>query len=169
MRSDGIGGVVGFSARTAFRVSANGYASVVAQRPEGSLRDVERLSDGRIWALACCRPDGDELLDLTAAGGPVPIFSFNFTYSGYNAGPSGPPVAAGDGLLYGTERFTGPYNAGRVYRVSTTGDRYEVLYNFTGGGDGHGPTGLVRAPDGANADLRLSVSHHHRHDHQGLR
>jgi uncharacterized repeat protein (TIGR03803 family) len=79
----------------------------------------------------------------------------NFTFSG-------PPVVVGeqptcqllqanDGLLYGTTSQGGTYQAGTVFRLSTNGTGYAVLYTFHGaGGDGRNPNaGLIQGNDGA--------------------
>jgi uncharacterized repeat protein (TIGR03803 family) len=56
------------------------------------------------------------------------------------------PAIEFDGALYGTTSEGGSYcdgNCGTVYRVSLAG-RERVVYNFQGGPDGSGPTGLVK-------------------------
>jgi uncharacterized repeat protein (TIGR03803 family) len=53
--------------------------------------------------------------------------------------PEGSLVRDRDGNLYGTSRFGGTNNNGTIFEVTRRGAE-TVLYRFTGGSDGHGPS-----------------------------
>lgn len=78
------------------------------------------------------------------------LYSFGRTATD-GADPSCGLIQANDGLLYGTTQGGGSNGYGTVFRISTNGSGYAVLYNFrASGGDAQGPSaGLVQASDGA--------------------
>ena len=53
-----------------------------------------------------------------------------------------------DGNLYGTTVSGGASNSGVIYKLSTDG-AFTLLYEFTGGSDGGGPSSLIVGPDGS--------------------
>jgi uncharacterized repeat protein (TIGR03803 family) len=60
--------------------------------------------------------------------------------------PYGPVIMDNKGGLYGTLSFCGPTESGAVFKLTRTGETWKetILYNFTGGADGAGPTsGLI--------------------------
>jgi uncharacterized repeat protein (TIGR03803 family) len=104
---------------------------------------------------------GSTLFGSTQLGGSANqglIFSVNTDGSSFKilhafSGPDGiGPVqgklVAGPGnTLYGITSHGGSYGHGVVFGVKPSG-AYEVLYNFTGGADGAGPSALLLAPGG---------------------
>jgi uncharacterized repeat protein (TIGR03803 family) len=75
------------------------------------------------------------------------IHDFNAP-AGDGYSPFGELIELG-GMLYGTTREGGAYNAGAVFTLDTIGGNYSVLTNFTGG-DGYQPqSGLLAGGDGA--------------------
>jgi uncharacterized repeat protein (TIGR03803 family) len=97
-----------------------------------------------------------------AAGGEGAVFSMNLNGSGYQFlhsftnsttdgnGPAGALLKAADGFLYGTTQDGGTYRDGTIFKVSTNGNYYSVLWNFSNGpDDGAYPlAGLIQGVDG---------------------
>jgi uncharacterized repeat protein (TIGR03803 family) len=87
-------------------------------------------------------PGGGTLYELDAAGHKTVLYNFAATADGF--GPSGGLIRDSAGNLYGTTGLGGTAESGVVYELDATG-HYTVLYRFTGGADGGGPTtGVIR-------------------------
>jgi len=90
------------------------------------------------------------ILLVTAQGQtPTEIVLHNFAgYPPKGYYPENGVIRDAAGNLYGTTDYGGAANAGVVYRVDVTGHEM-VLYSFTGGADGGGPSsGVIRDPAG---------------------
>jgi len=85
----------------------------------------------------------------TAGGIPTTIHSFFAGGGADGAEPFAGLLQAGDGYLYGTTYLGGTGGQGIVFKISTDGSVYNVLYNFTGvNGDGANPrAGLIQGRD----------------------
>ena len=87
-------------------------------------------------------PGGGTVYELDAAGHKTVLYSFTAAADGF--GPSGGLIRDSAGNLYGTTGLGGTAESGVVYELDATG-HYTVLYRFTGGADGGGPTtGVIR-------------------------
>lgn len=76
---------------------------------------------------------------------------------GDGATPQGALVQGLDGNIYGTTAAGGEHGHGTVFRVTAAGG-VSVVYAFTGGVDGSGPSGLIRITDGrlcGTTDLKI--------------
>jgi len=73
----------------------------------------------------------------------------NFQYFPHGASPYAPLFRGAGGDLYGTTNGGGPYDAGVVFRLDTTGSQ-TVLHTFTGGTDGGNPCGGLVADSAGN-------------------
>jgi uncharacterized repeat protein (TIGR03803 family) len=143
------------NAGTVFRISTNGSYTVLHHFSSGG-------ADGWGPVGGLARGSDGALYGTTADGGAVSggtVFKVNPDGSGYNilysfntngvdgTAPWGGLVQGADSTLYGTTRLGGSANAGTVYRINTDGSGYEVLRNFSAGGDPREPL----------ADLALGV------------
>ena len=109
--------------------------------------------------------NGDTMYGTTEAGGDNGsgvIYKLSTTGSGFTvlhqfaayqgqqtSGPQG-ELLGKDGYIYGTQYGGGAYNQGTVFRISTTGADFKVLYNFLGVNQPGNST------DGANPEGRLA-------------
>jgi len=83
---------------------------------------------------------------VDSAGQGTTLYSFPAAPGGSN--PSSGVIEDSAGNLYGTTSVGGKWGAGVVYKVDPAG-RETVLYSFTGGDDGQGPSyGVVRDTSG---------------------
>jgi uncharacterized repeat protein (TIGR03803 family) len=84
---------------------------------------------------------------LSPAGAETVLHSFT---DGADGGlPTAGLILDAAGNLYGTASFGGGSGYGVVFKVSSCGSRFKVLYSFTGGADGGFPTaGLIQDPAG---------------------
>lgn len=63
--------------------------------------------------------------------------------------PSGPPVQAVDGFLYGLTKYGGAMGDGALYKFNLSNSTYAKMINFQGGASGANPEGsLVEAANG---------------------
>ena len=143
--------------------------TVFTLTPNGSYTDLHDLagSDGRSPGGGLIEDDSGALYGTAAQGGTygsgtafrVGTNGLDFTVihqfgnGADGAIPYGRLLLAGDGNIYGTTMEGGADAYGTVFRMSITGDNYQVLYNFTGnvgpGGDHGYPNGcLIQAPSG---------------------
>jgi len=82
---------------------------------------------------------------LDTAGNYTVLYSFT---DGADGGyPSAGVILDPAGNLYGTTPVAGTGGWGVVYKLDTSGQE-TVLYSFTGGADGSGPSGVVRDAEG---------------------
>ena len=87
-------------------------------------------------------PGGGTVYELDAAGHKTVLYSFTAAADGF--GPSGGLIRDSARNSYGTTGLGGTAESGVVYELDATG-HYTVLYRFTGGADGGGPTtGVIR-------------------------
>src|ERR1039457_4370024 len=92
--------------------------------------------------MAATPPGGGRLSALDAAAHKTVLYNFAAPADGF--GPSGGLIRDSAGNLYGTTGLGGTAESGVVYELDATG-HYTVLYRFTGGADGGGPTtGVIR-------------------------
>jgi uncharacterized repeat protein (TIGR03803 family) len=107
-------------------------------------------------------PDGN-LFGTTYAGGVSnfgTIFKLSTNGSGFQVlhhftggsdgeNPSGDPIIASNGSLYGVTYYANGTTRGTVYRIDQNGSNYSVIHTFTGTPDGQQPSGrLLQASDG---------------------
>jgi uncharacterized repeat protein (TIGR03803 family) len=75
-------------------------------------------------------------------------FSVLYVFDGVTGQyPYSPPIQGRDGSLYGTTANGGAYGMGTVYRETSDGTQFNVIYNFTGS-EGFSPSGLTLVRDG---------------------
>ena len=88
------------------------------------------------------------IFQVTPMGIYTTLYSFNGGSDGYL--PYGGLTQATDGYLYGTTAAGGSHNTGTVFKISTDGSSYRVLFSFgSGPSDGFSPVGaLVQGRDG---------------------
>ena len=94
--------------------------------------------------------DGGEVFKVNTDGsGFMVLHTFDTPY-GDGAQPVAALVQGSDGALYGTtERGTGDYYYGTVFKLNTDGSGYQVLYTFSPASDGGGPSAaLIQGSDG---------------------
>ena len=154
-------GVANVHQNTVFKVAMNGAGYEVLHSFDDISGDVE-------WGLIMSglTTSGDGVLyGTTAAGGANAsgsVFRVNEDGSGYQvlhhfgaasdgAQPNAPPLAAKDGMLYGTTMMGGAPSAGgwgTVFRLSRDGSNYQVIHSFYAE-EGRWPQGaLMEAFDG---------------------
>lgn len=122
--------------------------------PGGSLIE---LSDGYLYGTASAfganndgvvfkvKPDGTGYTVLHAfAGG---------TTDGGN--PGGGLILGADGYLYGTTEIGGTDDGGTIYKISTDGSTYQVVYSFLSDSDVLPIGNLVQDPDGVLYGITL--------------
>jgi len=97
---------------------------------DGNLYGTTESSDNR-GVVFKVSPKGTETVLHSFAGG-----------ADDGAVPTAGLITDADGNLYGTTSKGGPNNAGVVFKLTPGGDR-TVLYSFTGGNDGSGPSAPV--------------------------
>ena len=92
-----------------------------------------------------CPKDTGVVYRLDAAGHETVLYNFTGgTDGGY---PLANLVGDADGNLYGTTDGGGTANQGVVFKLNPAGQE-TVLFNFPGGADGGGPSGIFRDPAG---------------------
>ena len=89
------------------------------------------------------------LLIIAAESAQAQTLKVLHTFSGGTDAfyPNSGLITDKQGDFYGTSRFGGAYDQGAVFKVTRTG-KETVLYTFTGGLDGGGPSGIMRDPAG---------------------
>jgi uncharacterized repeat protein (TIGR03803 family) len=155
LRSDMAGGLVGLAGRDVFRVSAAGDYAPVRLLDVANSVDLAQMPNGTSWVtvtgggafVSPCAPYATAVVEVTGGSTPRVVASFA---NGNTEGtfPTGPFVLDADRSVYGTASRGGPYDAGTIFRVSSTG-AFRRLYTFSCGSDGGHPTGLVETANGA--------------------
>lgn len=88
-------------------------------------------------------PGAGVVFKLDTAGHYTVLHNFP-AFASDGALPTGTLIGDPDGNLYGTTDEGGSAQAGVVFKLDTAGN-YSVIYNFTGGSDGDGPSaGVIR-------------------------
>jgi uncharacterized repeat protein (TIGR03803 family) len=117
------------------------YTAGLVQAKDGTLYGItQQGGNSGFGTVFKINPDGSTYnIVHHFAGGPA-----NGCY------PNSALVLSTDGMLYGATEQGGSYNFGVVFRLSTDGSNYLVLYQFgSKTGDGHYPDApLVQAADG---------------------
>jgi len=73
----------------------------------------------------------------------------SFTGGGDGQNPSGDPILASNGAVYGVTYYANGSTRGTVYRIDQNGSNYSIVHTFTGTPDGQQPRGkLFPAADG---------------------
>jgi uncharacterized repeat protein (TIGR03803 family) len=72
---------------------------------------------------------------------------YSFTGTGWALQP-GTLLEASDGWLYGVTAAGGSTNAGTLFKMTTEGTGYVVLFSFPGGAAGGSPSNLIEGSDG---------------------
>lgn len=115
-------------------------------------------SDGNLYGTAF-QGGGDQcggfgcgvVFKMDTQGNETILYRFRETGGdGTFPGAFGPLAQDRDGNLYGTTGLGGAFGQGVVYKVDLHGNE-NVLYPFTGGNDGSGPSGSVVVDDVGNA------------------
>lgn len=68
------------------------------------------------------------------------LHHFNNTLGSY---PSAGPAIAADGTIYGTTRKGGQYSKGTIFKISSSGQGFSVLYHFNGNGGANPEVDLI--------------------------
>jgi uncharacterized repeat protein (TIGR03803 family) len=108
-----------------------------------------QASDGNFYGTTWAGGAGDAgtVFRITPAGVETVLYSFPLSRELDTASPSGLSQGA-DGDLYGTAGAGGANGFGTVFKITPAGEQM-VVYSFSGGSDGSGPTaGVVQASDG---------------------
>lgn len=94
--------------------------------------------------------DGGEVFKVNTDGSGFMVLHTFATPYGDGAQPVAALVQASDGMLYGTtEQGTAGYNYGTVFKLSTDGSGYQVIYTFSPASDGGLPfASLIQGADG---------------------
>ena len=72
----------------------------------------------------------------------------SFISTGLYDTQAGTLLEASDGWLYGITADGGSTNAGTLFKITTEGAGYVVLFSFPGGADGSSPSTFIEASDG---------------------
>ena len=129
-------------------------ATIAAFNP-ASTSSLIQASDGNFYGTSSDGGyDSGSIYRITPQGIVTQIHKFNYTTDGQT--PSGPLVEGPDGELYGTAIRGGNngayscgsgFTCGTAYKISKSGV-FTLLYTFTGGTDGYGPSPLALGDDG---------------------
>lgn len=144
---------------TVFNVTTNGVLTTLYSFTNGldgadPSSPLTWAADGTLYGQA---PFGGSasagtIFRITPAGQFSLVYSFSGGDDGSYPGEVGSALRpAPDGGFYGCAYGGGPTNdsgSGTVFEVYINGS-FNVIYAFTGGDDGSGPTGLLLAPDGS--------------------
>jgi uncharacterized repeat protein (TIGR03803 family) len=162
------GGLYGttYQGSTVFKLNTDGTGYTILYSPVGGTgigpyAGLVQGSDGAIYGdtygggidcFECAAADWGTVFKLNTDGSGYLVLR-NFTGSGTDAaGPHAELVQGRDGLLYGTTFSGGANNNGTVFKLSTNGTDYAVLYSFPPRGvliGGDGPSGgVVQGADG---------------------
>jgi uncharacterized repeat protein (TIGR03803 family) len=140
---------------TVFKLHTDGTGYAVLYRFTGSgdgagPGTLVQSSDGALYGATAQSgsSQGTVFKINTDGSGFTLLHTFGFTGDGVN--PNTPLVQGRDGLLYGTTYGANGAGLGNVFRLSTNGTGYTLLYSFTNThGDAYSPgAGLVQGADG---------------------
>jgi uncharacterized repeat protein (TIGR03803 family) len=154
-----LGGTYGFGIVFKLNTNGTGYTTLhnfsAFYSPGDGARPYTGLVQGRDGALYGTTLNGGTngygMIFKVSTDGTVysPLYSFVGPYQdGEN--PLGGIIQGDDGALYGTTSGGGAYGYGTVFKLSTNGTGYHILYSFTPNGrDGQDPrAALVQGRDG---------------------
>jgi uncharacterized repeat protein (TIGR03803 family) len=104
-------------------------------------------SAGNLYGTAGTGGTGSGTVFRLAPDGTFTVL-YGFAATGADGeDPTGNLVRDTKGDLFGTTFLGGPSGGGEVFEIDPYGREF-VLYGFTGGNDGAGPSGLLRGPGG---------------------
>jgi uncharacterized repeat protein (TIGR03803 family) len=145
-------GSLGVGCGTLYRIDASGKETVIASLPglPGSLHLYGGLlpaKDGSLYGVTnqggtsgACHNSCGTVFRLDARQKLKVLCSFGSRGGTGDAnGPEGSLVRDGDGNFFGTSRYGGTNNNGTIFEVDRSGTE-TVVYRFTGGSDGAGPS-----------------------------
>ncbi|HLV79315.1 MAG TPA: choice-of-anchor tandem repeat GloVer-containing protein [Chthonomonadaceae bacterium] len=126
-----------------------GSASGDAIQPVNNTALLE--AGGELYGVASSTTQGGlgAIYAMTFGGVTITLHAFTGGSSDGSA-PSGTPILASNGNIYGAAALGGPSGAGVIYKMSGSGFLHEsLLYAFKGGtSDGKSPSVLIQASDG---------------------
>ncbi|HLV81688.1 MAG TPA: choice-of-anchor tandem repeat GloVer-containing protein, partial [Chthonomonadaceae bacterium] len=122
-----------------------------AVEPENHTALVE--AGGVLYGVASSSTSGGQgtFYGMTLGGGTVVVHHTFTGGSSDGSAPSGTPILASDGNIYGAAALGGPSGAGVIYKLTgaSTFNTESILYAFKGGSsDGQLPSVLIQASDG---------------------
>jgi uncharacterized repeat protein (TIGR03803 family) len=144
-----------YNVGTVFKMAADGAGYTI-------LHDFSvRWPDGQSPGAALVQGADGAFYGTTLGGGTNSqgtVFKFNgdgtgyrilhsFTSTGWAPQP-GTLLEASDGWLYGVTAAGGSTNAGTLFKMTTEGTGYVILFSFPGGADGGSPSTLIEGSDG---------------------
>lgn len=127
---------------TVYKLSASGQLTVlyvfVPNEIGGGINSGVVLDRaGNVYGATSAGGLSGMIYELSAAGQETTLYSFSPALGGTT--PRAGLIRDAAGNFYGTTAWGGPANAGVVYKLSPAG-RETILYSFTGGTDGSGPS-----------------------------
>ncbi len=113
-----------------------------------------RGSDGNLYGTASrggAHGDGT-VFRATLSGAVTALYNFDGSSTTTPAGPAGSLTQGADGNFYGLTSYGGTNSVGVIYQVTPAG-AFNVIYNFTGSGDGGGSSNLNALTLGTDGNL----------------
>lgn len=142
----------GNSYGTVFKMSSNGSVTVLYSfsASDGAYPEAGLIqgADGNFYGTTGSGGSGfGTVFKITPAGALTTLY--NFTGGADGATPLDGLIQANDGNFYATTQQGGASSYGTIFKITSHGAE-TVIYNFTGGADGHSPrAGLIQGADGA--------------------
>ena len=145
-----------YNVGTVFKMAADGWGYTV-------LHDFStRWPDGQAPGAALVQGANGAFYGTTLGGGTNSqgaVFKLNgdgtgyrilhsFTSTGMDDTQAGTLLEASDGWLYGVTAAGGRTNAGTLFKMTTEGAGYVILFSFPGGAAGGSPSTLIEGSDG---------------------